>query len=90
MLLSRSARDVLAGCCFALSAVWAAAGALKLVFGVRITFVILPPLDLTQIAPARAFWVAVGWMVLGALLGRAGRRRPRETTAEASRPAPSA
>ena len=90
MPLSRSARDVLAGSCFALSAVWAVTGALKLVFGVRITLVILPPLDLAQIVPMRAFGVAVGWMLLGALLGRAGRLRAGQTTVEAARRAPSA
>lgn len=90
MVLSRSARNAMAGVCFGLSALWAVAGALKLIFGVRLTILLLPALDLTQIVPARAFGVAVGWMLLGALLGRIRRPRPKESTADAAERAPSA
>jgi hypothetical protein len=70
MPFSHSTRKVLAGACFALSAVWAVAGAFKLIFGVRITFPLLPPLDLERVAPVPTLAVAVGLMIIGAWLGR--------------------
>ena len=70
MRLSHSTRKTLAGCCFFLSSVWGAAGAFKLIFGIRITFVLLPPLDLERVSPVSALATALGFIVLGAWLGR--------------------
>jgi hypothetical protein len=61
---------MLAGACFALSSVWAVAGAFKIIFGVRITFPLLPPLDLDHVAPVPSLLVAFALMILGAWLGR--------------------
>jgi hypothetical protein len=76
MLLSRPLRRVLSSACFAISSVWAAAGVLKLIFGVRITFPIFPPIDLDRVAAVPAIGVALGLAVVGALVGRASLPSP--------------
>ena len=82
MLPPRSLRGFLSNACFALSSVWAAAGILKLVFGIRITFPLFPPIDLERVAVVPAIGVALGLAVVGAWLGRsavlAARARSRE------------
>lgn len=69
-LLSPSLRKVLAGVCFALSSVWAVAGSFKLIFGVRVTFPLLPPVDLQHVAPAPALTIALVLIFVGGWLGR--------------------
>jgi hypothetical protein len=73
MLVSPSARKAVAGCCFFLSSVWGSAGALKLIFGVRITFPLFPPIDLERVAPAPALAVCLAFCILGAWLERTSR-----------------
>ena len=68
--LTRSTRKALADCCYFLGSVWGAAGALKLIFGIRITFPLFPPIDLERVSPGPAIAVAVGLFALGAWLGR--------------------
>jgi hypothetical protein len=68
--VSRSTRKVLADCSYFLGSVWGAAGALKLIFGIRITFPLFPPVDLERVSPGPAIAVAVGLFALGAWLGR--------------------
>lgn len=71
--ISNSARKAIAGGCFFLGSIWAAAGAFKLIFGVRITFSLLPPLGLERVNPLLALVVAFGFCVLGAWLERTSR-----------------
>ncbi|HET7552487.1 MAG TPA: hypothetical protein VFK04_14450 [Gemmatimonadaceae bacterium] len=68
--ISRSTRKVLADCSYFLGSVWGAAGALKLIFGVRITFPLFPPIGLERVSPGPAIAVALGLFALGAWLGR--------------------
>ena len=70
MPVSRSTRKALADCSYFLGSVWGAAGALKLIFGIRITFPLFPPIDLERVSPGAAIAVAVGLFALGAWLGR--------------------
>lgn len=70
MKLTHSTRKALAGCSFFLGSVWGAAGAFKLIFGIRITFPLFPPLDLDRVSPVPALATALGFIVLGAWLGR--------------------
>ncbi len=68
--VSRSTRKAFADCCYFLGSVWGAAGALKLTFGIRITFPLFPPIDLERVSPGPAIAVALGLFALGAWLGR--------------------
>ena len=68
--ISRSTRKALADCSYFLGSVWGAAGALKLIFGIRITFPLFPPIDLERVSPGPAIAVALGLFALGAWLGR--------------------
>jgi hypothetical protein len=68
--LSRSTRRLLSDCSFALGSIWGAAGALKLIFGVSVTFPLFPPIDLERVAPIPAIAIALGLFALGAWLGR--------------------
>ncbi len=68
--LSTSGRQVLAKICFGLGSVWGVAGAFKLVFGVRLTFPLLPPLGLEQVAAVPAIGAAFALFVFGAYFGR--------------------
>lgn len=70
LCVSRSTRKALADCSCFLGSVWGAAGALKLIFGTRITFPLFPPIDLERVSPAPAIAVALGLFALGAWLGR--------------------
>lgn len=73
MLFSRPVRRVLGEVCNTLGVIWAAAGLLKLVFGVQITFPLFPPLDLTRVAPLDALGVAFVLVTCGAWLRRSAR-----------------
>lgn len=68
--ISRSTRKALADCSYFLGSVWGAAGALKLIFGIRITFPLFPPIDLERVSPGPAIAVALGLFALGSWLGR--------------------
>lgn len=68
--ISRSTRKALADCSYFLGSVWGAAGALKLIFGIRITFPLFPPIDLERVSPGPAIAIALGLFALGAWLGR--------------------
>ena len=72
--ISRSTRKALADCSYFLGSVWGAAGALKLIFGIRITFPLFPPIDLERVSPGPAIAVALGLFALGAWLGRGTER----------------
>jgi hypothetical protein len=74
--ISNSARKAIAGGCFFLGSIWAAAGVFKMIFGVRITFSLLPPLGLERVDPLPALVVAFGFCVLGAWLERTSRELP--------------
>lgn len=68
--ISRSTRKALADFSYFLGSVWGAAGALKLIFGIRITFPLFPPIDLERVSPGPAIAIAFGLFALGAWLGR--------------------
>lgn len=70
MSLSHSTRNTLASICFFLGSVWSFAGAFKLIFGIRITFLLLPHIDLERVSPLPALAVSVVCFALGALLKR--------------------
>jgi hypothetical protein len=55
---------------FALGGLWALAGTLRLVFGIKVTLALVPPLALDHVEVLPAFGMALGFTVLGALLGR--------------------
>lgn len=74
--ISNSARKAIAGGCFFLGSIWAAAGVFKMIFGVRITFSLLPPFGLERVNPLPALVVAFGFCVLGAWLERTSRESP--------------
>ncbi|MBK7832187.1 MAG: hypothetical protein IPJ56_07550 [Gemmatimonadetes bacterium] len=63
---------------FALGAVWAVAGAGKLLFGERITIPILPALDLTHVDGLGAIAVALGCFAAAAWMGRHATTLPVE------------
>ena len=60
---------------FALGGMWAAAGVLHLVFGVAVTFPLLPPIDLGRVHDGTAFASALCYVGAGALLGRSATKR---------------
>lgn len=68
--ISNSARKAIAGGCFFLGSLWAAAGVFKMLFGVRITLSLLPPLGLERVDPLPSLVAAFGFCVLGAWLER--------------------
>ena len=69
---------------FALGGLWLLAGTLRLVFGVRITLALVPPLALERIDVPAAFGMALGFTLLGALLGRASRAAAPPSRARAA------
>ena len=73
MYVSRSTYSVLSSGCFGLGSVWAVAGAFKLLFGVRLSFVLLPPIGLERVSPELSLAVAAVFFVLAAWLGRRSR-----------------
>lgn len=72
MVMSSSVRAMVAKSCFALGSVWAAAGVLKLIFGVRITFLLFPPIDLERVATGPAITIGLVLVFSGAWLERRG------------------
>ena len=58
--LNSSSRKVLSNVCFALSSIWGVAGVCKLLFGVRMTLIFLPPLGLERAAVLPALATAFG------------------------------
>ena len=74
----QNVRKSLAGGCFFLGSIWAAAGAFKLIFGVRITYPLLPPIGLERVNPLSALVVALGFCILGAWLERSSRESALE------------
>lgn len=82
MTLPHSTRKALAACCFFLGSVWGAAGAFKMIFGIRITFPLFPPIDLARVSAVPALAVAIGFAALGAWLGRTSRAPADESDRE--------
>jgi hypothetical protein len=70
MRLSANWRRSIAAGCNALGTVWTAAGVLKLVFGVRITFVLFPPIDLGRVNVASSLIIGLVLIVAGAWFRR--------------------
>jgi len=75
MRLSNRLRSGISGFCHTLGAVWAVAALLRLVFGVAVTFPLLPPLDLVRVHVVPAFAASLALFLVGALIGRV---RPEE------------
>ena len=65
-----SVRTIVAKSSEVLGTIWAAAGALKLIFGVRITLPLFPPLDLQQVAVWPSLGIGLALVFLGAWLRR--------------------
>jgi hypothetical protein len=78
--MSRSLKAGLSGACFALGAVWALAAALKLIFGVAVSFPLLPPFSLEQVDVTKSIIVALILFAVAALLGRRGSVQQSELT----------
>ena len=76
--MSPNVRRAIATCCHTLGMIWAAAGALKLVFGVRITFLLFPPLDLTRVHVGTSLAIAFVFLAEGAWLRRSALAREVE------------
>jgi hypothetical protein len=76
MSVYHSARKTIAGACFFLGSIWSAAGVFKMIFGVRITYSLLPSIDLERVQPMPALIFALGFCVLGAWLERTSRESP--------------
>ena len=68
--MNRPLKSALSGVCFALGAVWALAAALKLIFGIAVSFPLLPPFDLEQVHVVRSIITALVLFGVGAVLGR--------------------
>jgi ATP-dependent Clp protease ATP-binding subunit ClpC len=66
----RRALAPLAFLSFAFGTVWAAAGAMKLIFGIAISFPLLPPFGLENINAARSLAIGVILFAIGAVLRR--------------------
>jgi hypothetical protein len=73
MRLSSSVRASLGGACHALGGVWLVAGVLRLIFGVAVTFPLLPPVDLQRVVPGVALAVGGAFVAIGAWLTRSAR-----------------
>ena len=78
MRLSNRLRTTIAGVCHGLGAVWAIAATLRLIFGVAVTFPLLPPLDLQRVQVGTAFAISLALFIAGALIGRV--REPAAST----------
>lgn len=63
-------RSIVSGACFGLGAIWAGAGALKMLFGVAISLPLLPPLGLERVDVTRSLIIALVWFAVGAAVGR--------------------
>jgi hypothetical protein len=70
MASSTRIRAILAGACTGLGTLWTAAGVLKLIFGIRVTFPIFPPIDLERVAAWPAVATGLLLVFLGAWLQR--------------------
>jgi hypothetical protein len=68
-------RRFLSSACFTFGSIWAAAGILKAVFGVRLTLPLLPPLGLEQVAVIPSLVIGLVLFAAGAVLGRAASTR---------------
>jgi hypothetical protein len=86
MRLSNRLRTTLAGACHAVGAVWAVAALLRLVFGVAVTFPLLPPLDLERVRVLPAFAASLGLFMVGAIIGRIRNEQPPEALETTNRP----
>lgn len=76
--MSPNVRRAIATCCQTLGVIWAAAGTLKLVFGVRITFLLFPPLDLTRVHVGSSLAIAFVFVAEAAWLRRSALARDAE------------
>jgi hypothetical protein len=70
MLDFSKARLALGKVSFGLGSIWTAAGVLKLVFGIRITFPLFPPLDLERVSPGPTIAIGLILVFIGAWLER--------------------
>jgi hypothetical protein len=77
--MSPNIRRAIASVCHTLGVVWAAAGALRLIFGVRITFPLFPPIDLARVAVAPSLAIALLFLAAGAWLRRSALAREAES-----------
>lgn len=68
--MSPNVRRAVATCCRTVGVIWAAAGALRLVFGVRITFPLFPPVDLARVHVGSSLAIALAFLAAGAWLRR--------------------
>jgi hypothetical protein len=89
MRVSRPVRSALSGAAFAVGSLWAVAGLLHAIFGVAITFPLLPPLDLERISEVSAVAHALAFFAAGAVLGRWARAAAAAAAAAAPEAAPS-
>ena len=69
--MTRSFRST-SSTCFGLGIIWAAAGAMKLIFGnaISVNFPLLPPFNLEQIDATKSLVAALVWFVIGAVIAR--------------------
>jgi hypothetical protein len=81
--ISPATSDLLAKAAFGLGTVWGVAGAFKLIFGVQLTLVFLPPLGLEKVAPISSLVVACGCFGVAAYFGRGARVRDTVGLAQA-------
>jgi hypothetical protein len=70
METSSRIRAILARACTGLGTLWTAAGVLKLIFGIRVTFPVFPPIDLERVAAWPAVAIGLLLVFLGAWLQR--------------------
>lgn len=63
-------RSYVSATCFAIGGVWAVAAALKMIFGIEITFPLLPPLALEKVDVMKSFIAALAWFAAGAVIRR--------------------
>lgn len=63
-------RRFLSSACFALGVIWTTAGAFKLLFGVKLTLLLLPPLGLERVAIAPSIAIGLVLFAAGAFLAK--------------------
>lgn len=65
-------RSLVGKACFGLGTIWAAAGVLKLIFGIRATLIFFPPLDLERVSAWPSLATGLALVFTGACLERLG------------------
>ena len=67
-------RRFMSSACFTIGGIWASAAVLKLLFGVRLTLPLLPPLGLERVAIVPSIAIGLSLFAVGAFLAKGAAR----------------